>query len=386
MAHSIKVDNGKETKYKSRPDINARSEEVKVRPDWNQIDPNAPDYIKNKTHGPGYINEIDNPCELNIEVMLGGNYTVMSSDGGSFPESEKYALMSATCHKFDGESNSTSSMMDITECPYFIVPAGVISDEETYGYGNPFLYGCGEDNGLAIAVVKNSSNSGLGCSVKIKDISSFYGTEENGYIIVCIGTNYKFGDLTLDEKYIPDSIARKSDISDYAHSLDYDYSKRINIDSETNEITIVSNYEYGDLPISDLCISVACKVSSPSDIKLSIKLSYYTSNESQQTNITRTKTIGTITESNTWLVWDGYLYKNKFGQLQIDHISSILPANTSNSAIINMEDVPIKRDIYGKGNKSSIPEKFVCVTEIKITTDGASFTSGRIDVVGKEMR
>lgn len=137
--------------------------------------------------------------------------------------------------------------------------------------------------------------------------------------------------------------------------------------------------------MNDLCISVACKVSSPSDIKLSIKLSYYRSDESQRTNITATKTIGTITESNTWLVWDGHLYKNKFGQLQIDHISSILPANTSNSANINMEDVPIKRDIRGKGNKSAIPENFVWVYEIKITTDGASFTSGRIDVVGKEM-
>lgn len=31
MAHSIKVDNGKETKYKSKPDINARSEEVKSK-------------------------------------------------------------------------------------------------------------------------------------------------------------------------------------------------------------------------------------------------------------------------------------------------------------------------------------------------------------------
>ena len=51
MAHSIKIGNGNETKYKTRPDINARSEEVKVRPDWNQIDPNAPDYIKNKAHG-----------------------------------------------------------------------------------------------------------------------------------------------------------------------------------------------------------------------------------------------------------------------------------------------------------------------------------------------
>lgn len=386
MAHSIKIGNGNETKYKSRPDINARSEEVKIRPDWNQINPDAPDYIKNKTHGPVYINKIDNPFELNIEVMPGGNYTAMTADVGSFPESEKYALMSATCYKFAGESDSTSSMMDITECPYFVVPAGVISDEETYGYGNPFLYGCGEDNGLAIAVVKNSSASEIGCSVKIKDISSFYGTEESGYIVVYIGTNYKVGDLALDEKYIPDSIARKSDISDYAHSLDYDYSKRINIDSETNEITIVSNYEYRDLPISDLCISVACKVSSPSDIKLSIRLSYYTSNESRLTNITSTKTIGTITESNTWLVWDGHLYKNKFGQLQIDHISSILPANTSNSARINMEDAPIKRDIRGKGNKSAIPENFVCVYEIKITTDGASFTSGRIDVVGKEMR
>lgn len=36
MAHLIKIGNGNETKYKSRPDINARSEEVKVRPDWNK--------------------------------------------------------------------------------------------------------------------------------------------------------------------------------------------------------------------------------------------------------------------------------------------------------------------------------------------------------------
>lgn len=385
MAHSIKINNGKETKYRSRPDINARSEEVKVRPDWNQIDPNAPDYIKNKTHGPASTNEINDPSELNIEVMSDGYYTAMSYTGRSFPESEKGVLMSATYFKFIDEENVASNMMETTKCPYFIVPAGVVSEEETYGYGNPFLYGCGEDNGIGMAIIK-VNNEYIKYEAKIKDISSFYGTGESGYIICYIGTDYKVADLPLDEKYIPDSIARKSDISDYAHSLDYDYSKHINIDSETNEITIISNYEGNDLPMSDFCISVACKVSSPSDIKLSIKLSYYTSNESQTTNITSTKTIGTITESNTWLVWDGHLYKNNFGQLQIDHISSILPANTSNSARINMEDVPIKRDIRGKGNKSAIPENFVWVYEIKITTDGASFTSGRIDVVGKEMR
>ena len=213
MSHSIKIDNKKETKWPSRPEMNVKAhEEVKVTPDWNQTDPDAPDYIKNKTHGSGYINEIDNPFELNIEVMPGGYYEAMSSWGGSFPESEKYALMSATYSKFDGENVSTSSMMDITECPYFIVPAGVISDEETYGYGNPFLYGCGEDNGLAIAVVKNSSDSWLGCRVKIKDISSFYGTAESGNIDVCIGTNYKIGYIPLDEKYIPDTIARKTTI------------------------------------------------------------------------------------------------------------------------------------------------------------------------------
>lgn len=383
MSHSIKIDNGKETRYRSRPDINARSEEVKVRPDFNQVDPNAPDYIKNRTHGPGYINEINDPLGISIEVMSDGYYTTMSSWGGSFPESENMALMSATYFKSSSEGESTSSMMGITKCPYFIVPAGVVSEEETYGYGNPFLYGCGEDNGLIIAIVKANTGGMCDYEAKIKDISSFYSTGENGNITIYIGTNYKVADLPLDEKYIPDSIARKSDISDYA--LDYDYSKRINIDSETNEITIISCDEYGHLPISDLCISVACKVSSPSNINLSIQLSYYKWDESQQTTITRTKSIGTITESNTWLVWDGHLYKNKFGQLQIDHISSILPANTSNSANISMKDAPIKRDIYGKGNKSAIPESFVCAYEIKITTEGASFTSGRIDVVGKEI-
>lgn len=212
MPHSIKIGNGKEAKYKSRPDINARSEEVKVRPDWNQTDPNAPDYIKNKTHGYERVKDLDVECTMNVESTISYDFgfamgykgTLMWLDG-AFPENSEHIFCRVDCADPD-------YMGKILELNRFDIPGALITVNDTYGYGNPAFYSSDpmDDNDLPILIAKGDNDG--------EWIVRYYNTfsPEMGGINIQIGTSCALSEdvslIQLDEKYIPTTIARTTDI------------------------------------------------------------------------------------------------------------------------------------------------------------------------------
>lgn len=192
MAHSIKIDNGKETKYRSRPDINARSEEVKVRPDWNQIDPSAPDYINNRPFGP----------IRNIETVRVYDFTIVTSNSTladyGFAMCNKVTVTNSSDKKFSSEydhiyctfirTTNTNLMYKAYKLPRLVIPAGALTTNETYGYGNPayYTYDENDDNDLPILMVK-SDNDGDWIVITSGSVKPEFDNE----ITFVLGTTYE---------------------------------------------------------------------------------------------------------------------------------------------------------------------------------------------------
>lgn len=193
MSHSIKIDNEKEAKYKSMPDINARSEEVKVRPDWNQVDPNAPDYINNKPFGPVQAFDIEGEftffeMETSLDTLMDYGFDMCNKatlpvfHGTTFPSDLDYVY----CRIYGLVGDSINAK--VFKLPRLSISGGIFSTNDTYGYGNPcyYTYDPSDDNGLPILMVKADDDS-----TWVLIISSVVKPKVNNEIEVKVGTGYK---------------------------------------------------------------------------------------------------------------------------------------------------------------------------------------------------
>ena len=209
MAHSIKIGNGNETKYKSRPDINARAEEVKVRPDWNQIDPNAPDYINNRPFGP--IRKIETVRVYEFTIVTSNSTLV---DYG-FAMCNKVTVTNSSDKKFSSDydhiyctfnrSINNNVMYKAYELPRLVIPAGALTTNETYGYGNPayYTYDENDDNDLPILMVKSDND---GDWIVIIDV--IVRPDLDNEITFVLGTTY-------EEKEVINKMITEDMISDF---------------------------------------------------------------------------------------------------------------------------------------------------------------------------
>ena len=182
-----------------------------VKPNWNQTDPSAPDYIKNKTHGYERIRElsdINTECTMLIESTelydfgfnMGYKGTLMDLDG-IFPENSDAILCRISC----SDTNYTDKIFEMAR---FDIPYAIITENDTYGYGNPAFYTRQptDDNGLPILIAKGD-NDGEWIVRYYSSLSSLMGGIE-----VQIGTTGIFSEDTkiiqLDENYLPSTIPR----------------------------------------------------------------------------------------------------------------------------------------------------------------------------------
>ena len=201
MAHSIKVDNGKETKYKSKPDINARAEEVKVRPDWNQIDPNAPDYINNRPFGP--IRKIETVRVYEFTIVTSNStlvdYGFAMCNKVTVTNSSDYDHIYCT---FNGSINNNVTYKAY-ELPRLVIPAGALTTNETYGYGNPayYTYDENDDNDLPILMVKSDNDGDW-----IVIINGIVRPDLDNEITFVLGTTYKEKEV-INKKITEDMIS-----------------------------------------------------------------------------------------------------------------------------------------------------------------------------------
>lgn len=198
-------------------------------PDWNQMDPKATSYIKNKTHGTyeGYVNKT-------IDVGQASKYAEKSiilyrsemypSDDGDWKE---YAYDAIELYKIANIDIETVSLSSDQE--------EIVSFSED---GYEFLCGCIYKGDYVIY----NSNPSLEYAIKVTRpdtlfISPFFKDEKSGYGEYYVTeikepglymTNtislknvpiFESKVLQLDEKYIPDTIARKSDVETAVNSL-----------------------------------------------------------------------------------------------------------------------------------------------------------------------
>lgn len=170
-----------------------------AQPDWNQNDPEAPDHIKNRTHW-----EIPETVIMNKTFPAPGDGTVFFNLDIPLIAGELYTVA------IQG------------------LPSGFNTTEE--------IVAAGDSDGVYL-----SNSKGLEIGYSATGFPSGYNAYYTG-----IGANYgevvtitKSGELhQLDEKFIPNTITRNSDLAPVATSGDYDdLDNKPSIPSKTSDLT-----------------------------------------------------------------------------------------------------------------------------------------------------
>lgn len=168
MSDSYKV-------YASKDYVDNKIEESRVQPDWNQNDPTAADYVKNRTHYEGMTT-----------VVFADNVTVETADGR---ESENPFTMDEIV---EGQTYTITWDGTAYECVAYIAEG-----PNTPSLGNGELAGVSGGNGepFFITVFEGATLVFANTGTHTVSISAV-----------------QEGIAKIDEKFIPDTIARKSDL------------------------------------------------------------------------------------------------------------------------------------------------------------------------------
>lgn len=210
--------NGTELEVDSERKVNINVDES-VQSDWNQNDENASDYVKNRTHYKTFV--LDKIDEYTVECnTTGGNN-------------------SYTC-EIDGIETYTS--YDIV-VDWDGIQYSFNADSSVNAIGNPYLKSTdNEDNGMPFYI----EYGGFIIESMTWSSSTVYASTNGTHTLIRYknATEYK----TLDEKYIPDCIVKKTDTS-----------IAIGEDSTTtNGISIgrICNSLYGGIAMGHMCESI----------------------------------------------------------------------------------------------------------------------------------
>lgn len=184
--------------------IPENEEEEQVQADWNQDDETQPDYVKNRTHYIEYISDDygelefeqpvawDNGMKLSSLLTINNNYVIRS--GIIVGETYVITVEQAEWH-------------DI-----FDVKASEIKIGESFPRFVPALWFEGlSDNGIINQFLLYEDNGKVHIDACLTDGSEVKFVDEK--LIVTIEGNLKFGKAKpIDERFIPNSIARVADV------------------------------------------------------------------------------------------------------------------------------------------------------------------------------
>ena len=160
-----------------------------VHPDWNQNDKTAPDYVKNR---PFYTDT--------VETVLVEESTVSFADAGGFYSAEFQSTFSATV----GETYKVYWDGTVYECTCVDFSGSTI-------IGNLSIVGLGSDTGEPFIVVINGS----GIVIATTDTSASHTFSISETVVIVV---------KIDEKYLPDIVATKSDVEVTQEVLDGAFS------------------------------------------------------------------------------------------------------------------------------------------------------------------
>lgn len=167
------------------PDTIARKNDIpevpeQVNPDWNQDDPEQPDYVKNRTH------------------WVEGNQTVIEWDGNTEGR-DSFSVSGTTVYKISDETPTTTDLIGGT-LQVDDSPDGALTE-------NSFLE---MEGGLGIAANL----------LVVQSADAFAAPSTGVYATPCSTLTLTYGSTTyhpLDEAFIPDTIARTADIPTDEH-------------------------------------------------------------------------------------------------------------------------------------------------------------------------
>lgn len=216
MSNSYKV-------YASQEYVDSKIEESRVQPDWNQNDPTAADYVKNRTHCAEDAMEF--PWHMTVDADAPAAMIIYNKDatetGIRWVKVSDYTPDAARVvghGTVQTDENSTKNItaeniFDSTEDGYQIAREIISTNDQGVGktYRTTYAVVCLNAGYIA------SGHPGL----QYPGNHTATLPEPGLYLPVGIGVEHTAYGLTLDEyvqplddKYIPDSIARKDDIKD----------------------------------------------------------------------------------------------------------------------------------------------------------------------------
>lgn len=166
-----------------------------VQPDWNQNDPNAADYVKGRTHYDG-VREIHviPETEFVFENEIGDaqNYAFII---GNFLAERPLVTGDVYTVMWDGVRYDATAIK------------GMSSGEICYYLGNPSYGYMGDDDARYPFLIQFDSYRG-----DFINVSIYVAHNAGGGTHICGVSKQETETVPLDEKYIPDTIARKSDL------------------------------------------------------------------------------------------------------------------------------------------------------------------------------
>ena len=184
--------------------INNKIQEINIEKDWNQTDETAKDYIKNKTHG----NEISTN-----EIMCDGSFYDVSGDTAYFNYYDNAFF------KVSDSIPTTADLLGSVITSYNLDLDEGITVSEDMIFEDIGLIGIKVSENALILVVNDldsafSNNENISYDASITTYTNgtyFLFYDENQYIqsLSYISLSIK----QLDEKFIPDTIARTDDIN-----------------------------------------------------------------------------------------------------------------------------------------------------------------------------
>ena len=279
------------------------------QPDWNQNDATQPDYVKNR---PFYTGDP-------VETVLVEETTIPFKDGG---EGLYLSEMSTTFVPTIGETYKVYWDGTAYEC------ACINFNNEELTIGNLSIAGTGSDTGEPFCI---SVKNGRAIKIGTTDTASSHTISISGRTTQVV---------KIDEKYLPDTVATKSDVEAAQTTANNAQSTANNAQSTANNAQSTANNAQTTANAAKTAVSA----------KLQLM---------QQNTVTTTTTIGTI--------------RNSVGSVSVRGLNIAVGSTIKFTADNNMSgetvwDSPMK-EIHMK-NFSGVT---LCLLELELSHDGETY-------------
>lgn len=356
MSHSIKINNEKETKWPSRPEMNVKAHEENGRLETIAL---------LRVSGSGTHN-----YESSIGLVEGKEYVVKYKQNGVDAEEKIKAI---------GMEEGGMQLV------------GILSDGNIeHPTNNRYQFIDLKDDNLSITSVNSSWYNYQSISNIVlyeKKIIPF--ATINGAKTLCGISNASPGQIPKISEVSLGGTPTKWDSCDIGYGPDYNFEKITTFTTATPEITINADDNSVFMSLSDCEVYVnLTNGTTESEIKLEVTFKVGSKAWGSTTkNIAQIISLGTIAGGAN-PVFMGHFYKNKFGVLRVDYSLSPNAGTKSyvsaGATFAKLENQNLIRCEYGMNTDTGNLYTLNKITKIRIFTSG-SISKGLVHIIGKNI-